>query len=556
VPDEHEHAVPPLEVPTTTALSEVQETGAVQMFVQHARKVKATFSLTSDNAADVVTVCRRLDGLPLAIELAAARSKVLSPSALLTRLDKALDISAVGGRGPSRQKTLRDTIDWSYRLLTGDQQVFFRRLGVFSGGADLDAIDAIVNADEQGSIDVLDGVSELMDASLITITENASGEPRVGMLETIRAYALDQLTEAAELDQARRTHAQHFAHVAETLRSRITGHVDHVLAARRRYEVEQDNLREAMRWALAEPEPQESGPNRATLGLALCAPQVQLWMHVGYYTEARQWLERVVNVAADQPSRDLARCLHGLAIFLASQGDCDRARQLAARTVAMCRHIGDEVGVLVALNTLAEREREADNLEAACSTYEEGIALAKRARNSYALGLHLVNLADLESEMGNHERALALTDRARGVAVEIGDDYGALWVSHARAKTLRRMGKLSEAHEQTRDHLDKLLRLADPDLLMAQAEEYAALLGDSHPRMAARMLGAVDARREQDQLRRSPARESEITHVSARIHAALAQADWQHEYETGRNTTVDIALTEAGAASSTLTTHD
>jgi tetratricopeptide (TPR) repeat protein len=336
------------------------------------------------------------------------------------------------------------------------------------------------------------------------------------------------------------------------LRSRITGDADQVLSTRWRYQLEQDNLREAMSWALAGTHPHETDADRVTLGLALCAPQAQLWMHVGYYAEALGWLERAVTLAGDQPSRDLARCLHGLSIFLAFQGECERARQFAARTVAMCRQVGDEMGLLVALNTLAERERENGDLQAARSAYEEGIALARSDGNGYALGLHLVNLATLESDQGNYEGSLVLHEEAREVAAEMGDDYGALWVSHGKAATLRRMGRSTEAHSQVRAHLAQLLRLADPDLLLAQAEEYAALVTDSDPRLAARLLGAVAARRERDQLRRSPARESEIAQVSARTEASLGQADWQREYDTGRNLTVETALTEADAVTSTL----
>jgi tetratricopeptide (TPR) repeat protein len=177
--------------------------------------------------------------------------------------------------------------------------------------------------------------------------------------------------------------------------------------------------------------------------------------------------------------------------------------------------------------------------------------MARGDRNGYALGLHLANLATLESEQGNFERALALHEEAREVAAEMGDDYGALWVSHGKATTLRRMGRLTEAHAQSRAHLAQLLRLADPELLLAQAEEYGALATESNPRLAARLLGAVDAGRERDHVRRSAARESEMAAVSARIQASLGPADWQSEYANGRTTSVDTALTEADTANST-----
>ncbi|MEJ7757719.1 MAG: hypothetical protein WKF83_16835 [Nocardioidaceae bacterium] len=152
VPGEHVHPVPPLELPDTDKPDRAENSGAVQLFVQHAQMVRPSFALSGSNAADVTAICRRLDGLPLAIELAAARTRLLSPSALLARLDKALDIAATGKQGPSRQKTMRDAIAWSYDLLTAQQKAFFCRLGVFAGGADLEAITTITH-------DALDGGS-------------------------------------------------------------------------------------------------------------------------------------------------------------------------------------------------------------------------------------------------------------------------------------------------------------------------------------------------------------------------------------------------------------
>jgi len=235
VPAEHEHAVPPLELPTEEGLDAARRSGAVQLFLQQACKVRSNFKLTADNAADVAAVSRRLDGLPLAVELAAARSKLLSPRALLSRLDKALDMAAGGSQVPSRQKTLRDTIGWSYDLLTPELQVFCRRLGVFSGGADLYAISAVTsNQDEPDSADAFTLVADLVDASLVTVTETPDGEPRIGMLETVRAYGLDRLTASGELDAIRERHAHHYLGVAERLRPLMDG--EQRLGARPRFE--------------------------------------------------------------------------------------------------------------------------------------------------------------------------------------------------------------------------------------------------------------------------------------------------------------------------------
>jgi predicted ATPase/class 3 adenylate cyclase len=221
VPAEHLHPVPPLALPEDSTLADAEGSGAVQLFVQQARSIRPDFLLTLTNVAEVVAICRRLDGLPLAIELAAARMRLLSPKALLGRLDQALDIASPSKQAPSRQKTLRDTIAWSYELLTPAQQAFFRRLGVFAGGGDLDAIAAVtaVPTGAGDGADPLDRVADLVDASLVTITEGPDGEPRVAILETIRAYARDQIRAADEADAVRSAHAGHYLQVAEQLQS-------------------------------------------------------------------------------------------------------------------------------------------------------------------------------------------------------------------------------------------------------------------------------------------------------------------------------------------------
>lgn len=256
VPGEHEHPVPPLELPLSAV--EASASGAVQLFAQHARMVRPNFAVTSDNVAEVVEVCRRLDGLPLAIELAAARIKLLSTTALLARLDGALDIPARGTQRPERQRTLRDTIRWSYDLLDPTSQTLFRRLGVFACGADIDAITA-VNADlvddDDGALDLVD---DLVDASLADMSEGVAGEPRVGMLETIRAFAVDELADSGELDSVRARHAEHYLHAIQRLSLLLHG--DQFLTARASFDIDHDNFRQALAWTL---QPDDEAPDSA-----------------------------------------------------------------------------------------------------------------------------------------------------------------------------------------------------------------------------------------------------------------------------------------------------
>jgi predicted ATPase len=185
--------------------------------------VRPGFAITEENAADVAAICRRLDGLPLAIELAASRVKLLAPKALLARLSQSLGLAAGDVGRPSRQRELRNTIAWSYDLLTPDLATVFRRLGVFAGGCDLDALAAVAMADHGPGADPLQPVAELLDVSLITVTEGADGEPRVGMLETIREFALECLERTGDLESSRRRHAEFYTALAEQAHGQLQG---------------------------------------------------------------------------------------------------------------------------------------------------------------------------------------------------------------------------------------------------------------------------------------------------------------------------------------------
>ena len=364
---EHEHAVPPLDLPRTADAEAAERSAAVQLFVLHARKVKSRFALTADNAADVSAVCRRLDGLPLAIELAAARTRLLTPKALVARLGDLLDLKDTGIDRPTRQQTLRNTLAWSHDLLTPGLQRSFRRMGVFSGGADLDAITALVGSAEPDAEprepDTLQLVSDLVEASLVTVSESFDDEPRIGMLETVRTYAVEQLRAHGELDEAQERHAHYYLDVAEQLGPLVGG--NQYMQARARFESEHENLREALRWALNTGETDTDPAERIVVGLRLCMALALLWHVGGYFSERRRWLELAVERAGDSDRPELARCLSLLAATLRVSGDLDRARERATASVDMWRRMGDDSMLALALTELADVEAERGELAAA-----------------------------------------------------------------------------------------------------------------------------------------------------------------------------------------------
>ncbi len=249
---EHRFPVPTLALPAAGALAQAEDVArsdAVALFVARAKAARPDFALTEDNAGTVATICARLDALPLAIELAAARVGALPPPALLTRLDQRLRLLTGGARDlPARQRTMRDAIAWSYDLLTLEEQRLFRRLGVFAGGFTLEAAEAVASASDDLSLDVFDGVASLLDASLLRQEGDPDGEPRYLMLETVREYALERLSESSEEQATRDAHAAHALVLAERAHAAMDSPEEH--AWMERLTTEHDNLRAALTWSL------------------------------------------------------------------------------------------------------------------------------------------------------------------------------------------------------------------------------------------------------------------------------------------------------------------
>jgi len=290
---EQEFAVPPLALPDPTQVADpvtLAQVPAVALFARRVRAARPDFALTPENAATVAAICRRLDGLPLALELAAAQSKLLPPAALLARLERSLDVLTGRARDlPERHRTLRDTLTWSYDLLDPDEQALFRRLAVFAGGCTLDAADAVcvVSTDSApvvGGGDMFTALNALVDQSLARLAEPAGEEPRLMMLETIREYALEHLTASGEESEVRRLHAAHYLALAEAVEPLLLG--PQQVAWLARLERERDNLRAALRWAW------ESG--EMELGLRIAGALWRFWHLHGYVSEGRGWLDALL----------------------------------------------------------------------------------------------------------------------------------------------------------------------------------------------------------------------------------------------------------------------
>ena len=547
---EHDYAVPLLDLPLGSDLETAEASAAVQLFVQQARKAHSRFALSAENVADVCAVCRRLDGLPLAIELAAARTRLLTPKALLARLGDLLELSDTGVDRPTRQQTLRATLAWSYELLTPGLQRAFRQMGVFAGGTDLEAVRTLVVSSEPdaggGASDPLEVVSELAGSSLLTVSASFDGEPRVGMLESVRAYAVEQLRANGELEVARQRHAQHCLRVAGQLDREVAGPLQ--VQARNRFEIEQENMREALGWAFETASTGADPGDRDVVGLRMCMALALPWHLGGYYSERRRWLEVAVARAGQADRPELARCLSLLAATLRVTGDLDRARRHASASVEMWRRLRDSGSLAMALTELADVEAERGEVAVARSLYGVAVGVARESGDRGQLRVVLGEFAILEASEGHPEQALELDAESLSIARDLGDPIGALTAEHNMACTLREMGRIDEAHQQMSGLVARGLEVAGPGALTALAEDYAAILAETGDyRSAVRLLGAADAMRQRLGSPRHQLQAAEIAGPIGRTREGLSQQTWDLAYQAGRRSTIEDALHEAGA---------
>ncbi len=551
---EHELPVPPLEIPQEPALAAVTASAAVRLFVQQGSLVRPGFVVTEGNADDIAAICRRLDGLPLAIELAASRVRLLSPKALLARLDHSVALAAVDAGRPSRQQTLRATIAWSYDLLPPRPAAVLRRAGVFAGGCDLDALAAVALAgdgpgDPADPGDPLELVSELMDVSLITVTESADGEPRVGLLETIREFALERLAEAGEADGAQRRHAGHYAALAEHAHQQLYGPAQ--LAALDRLEAEHDNLRAALTWSL---EPQATGaadPERVGIGLRLVEALAAFWHQHGHATEGRRWLQRAIDLASEDTGAPVAAVAHGLGMLLTQQGEWAAAVPLFERSLAIYRDSGDRDQEAKELNSLGITHGYNGDLSTARSLLEESAALARDIGSDQRLAAALTNLGMVENFAGDLDRAAQVLQEAVTLDQKQGDQLGLVLDRHALTMVSLRAGHTRRARDMLSVTVDYVVSAGNSDILAAALELAACTVAElGEPLRAARLAGAAAAVR---QIAGMPIADLEAELVEGFLgpaRSAMARAEWDAEYGGGR------ALSQEQAATLLLTLNE
>jgi predicted ATPase len=448
---ERVHPVPPLALPDSSAslsLDQLAQVEAVHLFVQRAQAVRADFAINDENRSAVVEICKRLDGLPLAIELAAARVRLLSPQKMLAQLGDRLRLLTGGARDlPTRHQTLRGAIDWSYDLLNSDEQVLFRRLAVFCCTCTLEAAEAVCNyssdpsVDTGGSLDVLNGLQSLVDQSLVRLSDEG-GEPRFGMLETIREYALGRLADSGEADKTKRRHARFFVEMLEEVEPKLDGAEQ--ITWLNRLETEHDNLRTALGWAL------RGDGGDAELGLRLAVAMRQFWNIRGYWTEERQWLGKAVERRGDASAPVRAKALWAAGVRTDNAG---RARELLQESLALYRQLEDDRGIARALSGLGTK---AEDSGEATALHDQSLALFQELDDRLGMSIALASLGGNARRQGDHERATTLYEQSLILAREIGNK----WIVAARLRALGNVALDQMDYERAATFYDESLTLA------------------------------------------------------------------------------------------------
>lgn len=538
VSGEHSWSVPPMLLPdaklqhTPQQLSQYE---SVALFIERARAVKSDFTLTETNAIAVAQICSRLDGLPLAIELAAARSRLLSPQAMLARLLPRLQFLKGGAHDlPQRQRTLRDAIDWSYSLLSEDEQRLFIRLSVFMRGRTLEAIEAVCNP--EGEVDVLTSLESLLEKSLLRQEEAPDGEPRFVMLETIHEYAREHLEASAEAEELRRRHAEYFLALAEEAEPELRGSQQCTWLPR--LEEEHDNLRAALGWSL------ESGNTRTAVRLGW-ALGMFWWIH-GHLSEGRRWMEDALARGEALPEHMRAKALVIAGCMAFGQGDYEQSESRCEESLALLRTEGDKRVEALALGILGLTALHQADYERATALFEESLELFQQLADKWGCALLIGGLGVISLYRGDYEQATALLEDSLTLSRQIGDrpsTYGALY---NLALVAQFFGDYVRASRLFREGLALSMEVGDKANIAYCIEGLAGVASvGGQAASAARMFGSAEALL---QAIGNPVYDVDRSLYEAMVTTTRGQLD-EHEFTRawaeGRALTPEQAITEA-----------
>lgn len=553
---ETEFAVPPLATPGTQAKRSFEELSgmeAIRLFVERARAAKPHFRLTAENASVIGAICERLDGLPLAIELAAARIRILSPAAILGRLENSLGLLTGGALDlPLRQQTMRGAVDWSYDLLDESEKSLFRRLSVFAGGLRLEAAEEVVGSqlslasesagrnnqlttDSRLLTTVLDGITSLIDKSLLIQKEQPDGEARFRMLEVVRDFAFESLDTAGETQAVRRIHAEHFIAFAE----RAEPFVQAAQSAEwlDRLEEEHDNLRAAMRWSL---------DNDPSMAVRLAVALRNFWLLHSHLSEGYAWLKAASEHSGRLSAPLRFKLMNGLGLVARWRGDYETAGNAYADGLAAGQEAEDKQGIALSSRGLGLVAMQKGEIQASKKYFESGLKISRELEDKFGIALSLSFLGDLARTEGNSGAARPLFEEALKLFRELDN-------KSATSDTLNNLGAaaLGDGDPQAAaKHFSEALQIANElsnkITISCSLDGFGAIAADRGGfDLAARLSGAAKNLRESIGYKIEPAERVLRDAYLSKVAEAMEKDSFEAEQQRGRGMLLEDACDEA-----------
>jgi predicted ATPase/Tfp pilus assembly protein PilF len=529
---EKEFSVTPLQLPAAeaTSIEQISKSPAIELFIDRARAVKPEFALSQENIRTIAEICVRLDGLPLAIELAAARIRVLTAKALLSRLENSLKLLTGGPKdAPNRQQTMRAAIGWSYELLNETEKLLLQRLSVFSGGFSLKAAEAVCSDAAVAQPDVLDGIMSVCEKNLL-LHEESGEEPRFRMLQVVREFALECLSGTEGVAAIQRRHSEYFFKLSQEAEQEMWG-------ARGAFwikclEQEHDNLRTALQWCLQ---------NRPETALQISGATWRFWLIRGHFTEGRIWLKRTLDLDS-APSLARAKSLLGAGTLAFHQGDLETGRKLLSESLRTSKDIGANHLVGRCCNALGVFAAYANEFEEARRWYEKGLKIARGSDDPLLLSMLCNNSGEIAEAMGNLVEARTLYEQAV-TGLEHGNQMSlAFALSNLGALAYQQSdyGKARSCYTQA---LAKAQEFGSKKAMIYCLDGFAALaVTEGQPEISAQLCGAADALRESIGIEQEPHERKRRDRYIARIEAIISKPRVSEAMKIGRTMSLSEAV--------------
>jgi predicted ATPase/transcriptional regulator with XRE-family HTH domain len=539
IPGEWLYSVPALGMPKENAVVDIEtisEFPAPVLFAERARAVRSDFALNAENIQAVAAICAQLAGLPLAIELIAARVKTLSIEQIAARLDDRFALLSSGSRiAPSRQQTLRATLDWSYELLTETERELFRQLSVFVGGFTLEALESVALLDSNQSI--LDTLSRLVDKSLLLVEQQ--DQPRYRLLEPIRQYARDKLNETGESNLIQNRHLNYYLRVAEQAEPYLFGAGQQDW--KNRLEWDHDNLRVALGWSL------ES--NQIEEGLKMAGALAWFWHNKGHLSEGNLWLEKTLTSGIGIQGKERAKALRASSILSTGAGDYIRARSFAESSIKLYQEMGDNRGAGLVLADLGASLHWGGKEEEAIESLEESLRLLRATGDHWGIAYALLWLGDTRFRMGDTDRAATSWEESLRLTQELGDSYLIAWSLGGLADVMRLRADYNRATGMFRESLSLYLSSGSkfgPPFSLEALGLVATALGDA--KRAARLWGAASAWREAINQPLPPTYQRDyaasVTQARTQLGEEVYASAWSEGHAMSPEEAIEFALRE------------